>query len=219
MFTGIVRERGLVESLKKRGELLELLVHAPGLARSVEPSESVCVSGVCLSVVKVRSGTLLFEVIPETQGLTSLGGLKSGDTVNLEPSLSLSDRLGGHILLGHVDGLGRVIQAHEIKGERVLKIRVAPEVGRYLTPKGPVALDGISMTVGSAPTRNVFTIHVIPETLRRTTLNEKETGDLINIEIDYLAKLIWQFAGERKATLPRRARRSSRRLVRTRKSR
>ena len=219
MFTGIVRERGTVQSLKKRGGLLELSVHAPVLARSVEPSESVCVNGVCLSVVKVRSGALVFEMIPETQGLTSLGGMKSGDAVNLEPSLSLSDRLGGHILLGHVDGVGRVIEAREVKGERVLKIRVASELGRYLTPKGPVAVDGISMSVGSAPTRNTFTIHVIPETLRRTTLNEKKTGDSINIEIDYLAKLMWQFAGERKENHPRRARRSSGRLVRARKSR
>jgi len=219
MFTGIVRERGTVEQLKKRNGLLELTVQAPGLAGRVEPSESVCVNGVCLSVVKSLRGALVFEVIPETQGLTGLGSLRPGDPVNLEPSLTLADRLGGHILLGHVDGVGRVIRVLEIKGERVLKIRVAPELGRYIAPKGPVAVDGISMTVGSAPTRETFTIHVIPETLRRTTLSGKKAGDSINIEIDYLAKLVRQFTEGRRERPSRKAQRSNRRLVRVRKSR
>ena len=128
MFTGIVRELGTVVRMERRNGLLRLGLSAPQTAARVQRLESVAVNGVCLSVVDVRGHTLTFELIRETQRLTTLGTLRSGDQVHVEPSLSLSDRLNGHILLGHVDGMGTVTKRRQLPGELVLEIRV--EIGR-----------------------------------------------------------------------------------------
>ena len=190
MFTGIVQEIGAVTRLARSRGVLELSVQAPGLAARLRPMESVAVNGVCLTVVAARTPELVFELIPETRSLTTLGGLRRGDAVNLEPSLTLADRLNGHVVLGHVDGVGRISRRREARGERMLDIRVDRHLAAWLVPKGPVALDGVSLTVGSRVTASGFTVHLIPETLRRTTLQERRAGDRVNLEVDYLAKLV-----------------------------
>lgn len=200
MFTGIIREVGTVLRRERRGGLIRLAVGAPATAARIEPLESVAVNGVCLSVVQVRHGTLFFEVIPETQQLTTLHGLRAGARVNLEPSLSVADRLGGQLLFGHVDGMGRVVRSRQLAGERVLEIRVSPALSRFLVPKGPVAVDGVSLTVGRLLTLAAFTVHLIPETLRHTTLSVRKAGDSVNVELDYVAKLVWQFTRSRHGT-------------------
>ena len=197
MFTGIIRELGTVVLMQRSKGLVRLAILAPKTASLVEPLESVSVNGVCLSVVRIRQGTLLFELIPETQRLTALKAFRAGHQVNLEPSLSLSDRLGGQILHGHIDGVGTVVTRRQLAGELILTIRLARDLHRFLVPKGPVAGDGASLTVGTSLGTSTFSVHLIPETLRQTTLRMRKVGDRVNVELDYLAKLIWQFTHAR----------------------
>ena len=192
MFTGIVREVGTVSRLERARGVVRLTVDAPTIARGVEPMESVCVSGVCLTVVAARRGALVFELIPETQRLTSLAGLRRGSRVNLEPSLSLADRLNGHLVFGHVDDVGRVQRRAERSGEVTLWIQAPAALRSWIVPKGPIAVDGVSLTVGRTVRSGVFPVHLIPETLRRTALGERGPGSPVNLEADYVAKLVAQ---------------------------
>ena len=192
MFTGIVQEIGVVEALRRRRGADELVVHAPRTAAVVVPTESVAVNGVCLSVVRRHDGQLLFEVIPETHHRTALGTLKAGARVNVERSLALSDRLSGHLVLGHVDGTGRIARRQERSGQVVLTVQIPRTLRRFLVPKGPVTVDGVSLTVGAWLSPTTFSVFLIPETWHRTTLASREVGDPINIEVDYFAKLIAQ---------------------------
>lgn len=208
MFTGIIHEQGTVAAVERLRGLVRLTVDAPRTAPRVRPLESVAVNGVCLSVVSVTPPAIRFELIPETQEVTALGALRCGARVNLEPSLSLTDRLNGHVVLGHVDGVATVIASRQVSGERVLELRVSAELGACLVSKGPVTLEGVSLTVGRTPTPTTFAVHVIPETLRHTTLAAKTAGDRLNVEIDYLAKLVRQAVRGRPPAPPRpRARR------------
>ena len=190
MFTGIVQEIGVVVRVERIRGLIRLTVQAPKTASSVQVLESVAVNGVCLSVVLRQRGRMTFEVIPKTEYLTNLDRLRVADHVNLEPSLSLSDRLSGHFVLGHVDGIGTVISRRGLSGETVLVIRTSPSLMRFMVSRGSVTIDGVSLTVGEKQSRSTFAVHLIPETLRRTTLAERRVGNRINIEVDYLAKLM-----------------------------
>ncbi len=193
MFTGIIQDVGTVARVERAKGIMRLSLHAPQTASRVRRMESVAVNGVCLSVVSIRQGTMAFEVIPETQRLTNLGRLRAGERVHLEPSLTLTDRLNGHFVFGHVDGMGTVVKRRQLAGELVLEIR-APEAIRHLiVPKGPITVDGVSLTAGRVVTRNTFTVHLIPETLRQTALRLRAAGDCVNLEADYIAKLVWQF--------------------------
>jgi riboflavin synthase len=197
MFTGIVQELGTVMGIRRGKGLVRLSVEAPRTASKVQSSESVAVNGVCLSVVSVQAPALTFEVIAETLSLTTLGKLRGGARVNLEPSLSITDRLGGQILFGHVDGMGTVAKRRQRSGETTLDIRVPGALRRFLVPKGPVAVDGISLTVGRVLAGSTFSVHLIPETLRRTTLSDIGEGGRVNLEVDYFAKLIAQLVNKR----------------------
>jgi len=199
MFTGIIQELGTVARIERHRGLTRLSIDAPKTAPRIQRLESVAVNGVCLTVVGSHRGLLTFEVIQHTQQLTSLATLRAGDRVNLEPSLSLTDRLGGHVLFGHVDGLGKILKRRSEQGEWSLDIGVAAALGTWLVPQGPVAVDGVSLTVGSVPSASRIRVHLIPETLRQTTLASRTVGDRVNIEIDYLAKLTWQFLHRRPA--------------------
>ena len=193
MFTGIVREVGTVGELTRADGVSRLSVYAPQTAPRLQRLESVSVNGVCLSVVRLGRGSMTFELIPETRRLTALDRLRPGTRVNLEPSLSLSDRLGGQLLFGHVDGVGTIVKRRQLAGELVLEIRIRTELRKFLVPKGPVAVDGVSLTVGRRLTRTAFTVHLIPETVRQTTLSTRQVGERVNIELDYFAKLVAQF--------------------------
>ena len=201
MFTGIVQEVGTVARVERSKGLTRLTIASPKTASRVGRLDSVAVNGVCLSVVAARHGTMLFEVIRETQHLTTLGTLRNGERVNVEPSLMVSDRLSGHVVFGHVDGVGRVASRRQLQGELVLTIRVAPALRTLLVPKGPVAVDGVSLTIGKALGPSTFTVHLIPETLRQTTLASRRVGDGVNIELDYLAKLTRQFVRRRRGAI------------------
>ena len=197
MFTGIVRELGTVVSVERKPDVWRFCIAAPKTASGLTVGESVAVNGVCLSVVENRRGLLSVDAIAETRRRTTLGALTAGLRVNLEPSLSLSDRLNGHLVLGHVDGVGRVLRRDRRAGEWSLSIRVERALRASLVPKGPITVDGVSLTVGAAMTPTTFRVFLIPETLQKTTLSVRQAGDRVNLETDYLAKLVAQLARSR----------------------
>ena len=194
MFTGVVREIGTVVGIDRKAGLDRLAVHAPKTAVGLRPSESVAINGVCLSVTGIRSGGISFDVVPETRRLTNLGKLAPGAHVNVEPSLTLRERLNGHLVLGHVDGLGQIVSREEQAGQFELEIRVDRTIRRYLAPKASVTVDGVSLTVGQRLAPNLFSVFLIPDTIRKTTLGQRNVRDLVNIEVDYLAKLVEQLS-------------------------
>lgn len=198
MFTGLISEQGTISAVRRAGGIVRLTIHAPRTAPQLAIGESVAINGVCLSVVSTRRGMLTFEAVPETQRLTNLGWLTAGDRVNVEPSLTLSDRLNGHLVLGHIDGLGRIRRRAQQAGEVVLEIQVSRDLRRYLVPKAPIAVNGVSLTMGGRLTPTTFAVFLIPETMRKTTLGGCRVGDVVNIELDYFAKLIAQFTNGRR---------------------
>ncbi len=189
MFTGIVREVGRVESATGGEGGLRLVVRAPETAASTALGDSVSVNGVCLTTVAVEDGTLSFDAVPETLRRSSLGRVGAGAPVNVEPALRAGEPLGGHVMQGHVDGIGRV-RALEAEGEGSrLEIEAAPELTRYLVEKGSVAVEGVSLTVASLDD-SAFAIALVPHTLAATTLGSLAPGDAVNLEVDILAKYI-----------------------------
>lgn len=188
MFTGLVSAVGVVHALERSASGARLVVGAP-LAAELEPGDSVAVSGVCLTAVERGDDRVTVEAVPETLERSSLGELSPGDPVNLELPLRASDRLGGHIVQGHVDGVGRVESTSDEGRSRRLLLGADGAVCRYIVHKGSVALDGVSLTA-IEPGEEGFSVALIPETLERTTLGELAPGDRVNIEVDVLAKYV-----------------------------
>ncbi|MCL5040295.1 MAG: riboflavin synthase [Firmicutes bacterium] len=188
MFTGLVEELGRVVA----GRDSQLVVLAPGLSQELKIGDSVAVNGVCLTVVSLEGPTLVVDVMPETWEKTNLSRLKRGDRVNLEGALRLGDRLGGHLVTGHVDGTA-VIQRMNGEGN-ALVIEMATNRGllTYIVPKGSVALDGISLTVVEVR-RDSFTVSLIPHTLKATNLQDRRVGDWVNLEVDIIGKYVRRF--------------------------
>lgn len=195
MFTGLIEEVGAVEALEPRGAGSRLRIRAPLVAGDLKEGDSICVSGVCLTAVDVRAGGFGADVSPETLRRSSLGALKAGSPVNLERALRASSRLGGHIVQGHVDGVG-VIESFELLGDSNwwLRVSVPEELERYLVFKGSVAIDGISLTVAAVEQR-VISATIIPHTYGNTTLRARRAGDSVNIETDVLAKYVEKMLG------------------------
>src|SRR5438132_5584581 len=185
MFTGIVREVGAVAAF----DGARLLVEAPETAQGVAVGDSVSVAGVCLTVVETEAGRLAFDVVPETLARTALGRLETGDAVNLEPSLRVGDQLGGHVVQGHVDGVGRVRSVTPEGDSRRVWFDAPEGVVRYCLEKGSVAVDGVSLTV-AALDDDGFEGALIPHTLEVTTLGRLEPGDEVNLEADVLGKVV-----------------------------
>lgn len=189
MFTGLIRALGTVESVERSGDGARLRI-ATSLARAeIAPGDSIAVNGACLTARKAAEGAFEAEAMNQTLALTSLGPLQAGDRVNLEPALRAADRLGGHIVAGHVDGTAEVESVTEDGFARRLRLRAESDLTRYLIERGSVALDGVSLTV-SALGEDWFEVSLIPETLERTTLGEAAPGRWINVECDLLAKYV-----------------------------
>jgi riboflavin synthase len=189
MFTGLVRERGRVETVDGGADGVRLVVAAPVTGAQAAVGDSVSVSGVCLTVVAAENGTLAFDAVPETLRRSSLGGLRPGDAVNLEPALRAGEPLGGHYVQGHVDAVGRVRSvADEGAGKRV-SFDAPPDALRYLVDKGSVAVEGVSLTVAGVDDRG-FAVALVPHTLAETTLGDLEPGAPVNLEVDVLAKYV-----------------------------
>ena len=186
MFTGLVADRGRVRTAEHDAGGLRLAVTS-ALAGELATGDSVAVNGVCLTAASVEAGAFSAYVMAETVRRSSLGALSAGAEVNLELPLRAGDRFGGHVVQGHVDGLGE-IEAVDVEGAaRVMRIDAAPELLRYVVEKGSIAVDGASLTVASVDAEG-FTVSLIPETLERTTLGSAVTGRPVNLEVDVMAK-------------------------------
>jgi riboflavin synthase len=198
MFTGLVEDIGEVESLETSGEGARLRIATP-LGAEISPGDSVAVNGVCLTATEADASGFAAEAINETLRVTSLGPLQQGDRVNLELPLRASDRLGGHVVQGHVDGTGEISAAEPDGFARRLRLRVEPELLRYVVERGSIALDGVSLTV-SGLGEDWLEVSLIPETLERTNLDDALPGQRLNIECDVLAKhverLVQPFEGK-----------------------
>jgi riboflavin synthase len=188
VFSGIVSELGevLVE-VGLQGGRLQVAAH--GLPADLRIGESVAVSGTCLTVVEMAGGGFSADVMPETARRTTLGSLRSGDPVNLEPSLAFGERVGGHLVSGHVDAVGTVIETHPEGGARWVTIALPGALARYTVEKGSIAVDGISLTVVDAG-RDRFTVSLIPHTLASTTAQHWRAGSTVNLEADMAAKYV-----------------------------
>ena len=188
MFTGLVAGTGTVESLERDGGGVRLRVRSE-LAGELGPGDSVAVNGVCLTAVAPDAEGFSADVMAETLRRSSLGPLGEGDSVNLELPLRAGDRLGGHIVQGHVDGTGAVESVRDEGLARVVRVAAPAELLRYVVEKGSIAVDGVSLTV-SAVDDEAFEVSLIPETLERTTLGAAEPGRTLNLEVDVLAKYV-----------------------------
>ena len=188
MFTGLVQERGSVQAVERAEQGARLRIRTP-LGAELAAGDSVAVNGVCLTAVEDGADVFAADVIAETLRRSSLGPLEEGDEVNLELPLRPSDRIGGHVVQGHVDGVG-VIEAVSEEGQaRTLRISAPAELTAYVVEKGSIAIDGVSLTV-AAVDDDGFTVSLIPETLARTTLGGAAPGRSVNIEVDVLAKYV-----------------------------
>ena len=192
MFTGLIQDLGKIQSLERRGEGVFLTVATGLMLSDVKIGDSIAVDGVCLTVIRLSNRTFTAEVSPETLDRTTLAKTSAGRPVNLEKSLRVSDFLGGHLVSGHVDGIGAVVSVLAEGNAWRYRFRVPPEIGRYLIEKGSVAVDGISLTVAEIEEPE-FTVAVIPHTAQSTTLRIKKAGDPVNLEIDPIAKYVEKF--------------------------
>jgi riboflavin synthase len=186
MFTGLIREIGRVGGIERSEDGARLAIEAE-LATELAAGDSVAVSGVCLTATELRSGGFAADVMNQTLDLTSLGALEPGGRVNLEPALRASDRLGGHIVQGHVDATVPVREVREDGFARRVAVDLPDELSRYVIEHGSIALDGVSLTVARLEGALVE-VSLIPETLERTTLGELEPGARVNVEVDELAR-------------------------------
>ena len=191
MFTGLVESLGKVAAIEMATDSAVITFESVPFADQLQVGDSVSVNGTCLTVTKFDSKSFSVDVMTQTLKLTSLQNLQKGDSVNLERAALVSSRLGGHIVQGHIDGTGSI--ANLAAGEKWLQmdIQFPSELMKYVVPQGSICIDGVSLTVGSvADDLNQITVWLIPETLAKTNLSVKKPGDLVNIEVDVLAKYV-----------------------------
>lgn len=189
MFTGIIRNMGEIRFLEKRGSAAVLGLEAAGLAGGIGVGDSLAVNGVCLTITDLEGTTAKTDVSPETLARTTLGTLRAGVAVNLEPALALGERLDGHLVTGHVDCTGRITELRPEAGGLLLEIEIPSRHVRYLAVKGSVAVDGISLTVAEIEGSSAV-VHVVPFTRDSTNLRFRRAGDPVNIETDLIAKYV-----------------------------
>ncbi len=192
MFTGLVVEMGEIVSVSKHGGGARLLLKAAIVSEGAQMGDSISVNGTCLTVVEIKGRTLGFDMSDETLRSTNLGGLKAKDRVNLEPSLRLDSRLGGHFVTGHIDGVGKILSKSAAGDAQKIVIGAGDDVTRFLVEKGSVAVDGISLTVVEVLSKG-FSVVIIPHTAALTTIGFKGAGDTVNIEVDILGKYVSKF--------------------------
>ena len=197
MFTGIVEEMGLVESIHPGDKSIRLTVKLRKTGTGLKVGDSVAVNGCCLTVAELatagRAKIVHFDLLQETWDLTNLQFCRAQSRVNLERSLEAGGRMGGHFVAGHIDGMGKIIEWEQVGDDRKLQIAASEEVMRYVVHKGSVAVDGISLTVAEVG-KESFVIWIIPHTFEATALSERAVGDAVNLEADILGKYVERFA-------------------------
>lgn len=189
MFTGIIEEIGKVKNIRRMSRSFVIEIGAARVLENTKIGDSIATNGVCLTVTALGDSGFSADVMPETMERSNLGMLKPGDRVNLERALCLNDRLGGHMVAGHIDGTGRITA--KVKDENAVwfTVNASPDILRYVVEKGSIAIDGVSLTVVSVDDA-VFRVSVIPHTREETTLAGKNTGDVVNLENDMIVKYV-----------------------------
>lgn len=189
MFTGIVEELGTVAELEDQRDAVRLTVQGELVASDAAPGDSIAVNGCCLTVTSLDGDRFTADVMHQTLEMTSLGSLRAGSRVNLERAVTPTTRLGGHLVQGHVDGTGTVLARTPSEHWEVVEISLPDHLERYLVAQGSITVDGVSLTVADLTERG-FTVSLIPETLARTVLGHKQTGEVVNLEVDVIAKYV-----------------------------
>ena len=195
MFTGLIEEKGKITQASPSAGGLRLTVDAPVVSGDIKLGDSVAVNGVCLTAVEIAPPKLTFDVVRETVERSTLKNLRPGNSVNLERPLRVGDRLGGHMVLGHVDGIGTIREIRKSGCETLLRFEAQPEVMQYIVEKGSIAVDGISLTVADLGP-SWFTVAVIPHTLAITTLGEDAVGSAVNLETDIIGKYVYKYVNK-----------------------
>jgi len=196
MFTGIIEEMGTVVSLRRESNVARLALQAELVRGDLHIGDSLATNGVCLTVERIEPSQLLLSMMPETLKRTTLGSLVPGRKVNLERALTLTGRLGGHLVSGHVDAVGTLLRAHGVGEERVFTFGLPKEICRFIAAKGSLAVDGISLTVVDV-TEDTFSVSLIRHTLGATTLADLTPGNHVNIEVDLIARYLDRLLGSR----------------------
>ena len=196
MFTGIVECVGEIGSLRRREGLMEMTVNVPVSLSGARVGDSFCIQGACLTAVHLAERSVTVEVSGETLKRTTLGTFSPASRVNVERALRLSDPLGGHLVTGHVDGLGRLLRIERDGGNTSMQFHADPSVARYLVEKGSICIDGVSLTLGVCE-RETFWTYVIPHTMGRTTLQGLRAGARVNLEADIIGKYVEKFLANR----------------------
>lgn len=189
MFTGIVEELGALVALQRHEDAATLTVRGPVVSADARPGDSIAVNGVCLTVVAVQQDTFTADVMAETLARSTLGGLAVGDAVNVERAATPTTRLGGHLVQGHVDGVGTLAARTASEHWELVRVQMPHELSRYVVEKGSITVDGVSLTV-TAVGEDWFEVGLIPTTLQLTTLGQKAVGDPVNLEVDVIAKYV-----------------------------
>ncbi len=194
MFTGIVEELGTVADLVDLGDAARITVRGPLVTGDAGEGDSIAVNGVCLTVVDVEDGSFTADVMRETLDRSSLGRLAEGDPVNLERAATLATRLGGHLVQGHVDGVGEIRSREPAEQWEIVTVSLPAGMSRYVVEKGSIAVDGVSLTVARVDADS-FSVSLIPTTLKLTTLGHKGVGEPVNLEVDVIAKYVEKLVG------------------------
>ena len=191
MFTGLISSLGVVEAITKGNEYAKLTIKDAKICGQISIGDSVSVNGTCLSVTAFDNQQFSVDVMVQTLKLTAIGSLTKGDLVNLELATKAGQPLGGHIVQGHVDCIGKVVESKQAEKWLALTVTIPEEKMRYVVPQGSIAIDGVSLTVGEIDdSKNTITVWLIPQTLELTNLGKKSPADLVNIEVDILAKYV-----------------------------
>ncbi len=198
MFTGIIEEIGKIKAVRRGSKSVELEIEAAKVLEGTRVGDSIATNGVCLTVTGLGSNQFSADVMPETMHRSSLGVLKPGDRVNLERALCLNSRLGGHLVAGHVDGMGRISDKKQDDNAIWLTVSASSEILRYIIEKGSITIDGVSLTVAYVD-ESVFKVSIIPHTQEETTLTSKSVGAVVNLENDMIAKYVEKLLGAHKS--------------------
>ncbi len=189
MFTGLVEEIGRIDSIKKETKSAQIAIYAQKILENLQIGDSIATNGVCLTVTNIRANKLTVDVMAETMRRTNLNILKMGDEVNLERALRVGDRLGGHIVSGHIDGIGTISNFTPEENAIWCTIKTSSDILKYIVNKGSIAIDGVSLTVAMVDDTQ-FKVSIIPHTRQVTTLLRKKTGDMVNLECDMIGKYV-----------------------------
>ncbi|MDB5083936.1 MAG: riboflavin synthase [Bacilli bacterium] len=189
MFTGLVEDVGHVQDISRSGRTIQLTIRSRIICEDLKLGDSVSVNGACLTAVHIQSDLFTADAVPETVRRTNLAELRAGDPVNLERALRLGDRIGGHLVAGHVDDVGHIVRIQPMENARVITIQTDPDITRYIVEKGSITVDGVSLTVMDVSDTG-FRVSLIPHSADRTLLGRKQIGAAVNLETDLLAKYI-----------------------------